>query len=68
MQALHDTEYRDLIKWLVRQRIASGLTQADLSQQLGKTQSFVSKYENHEGRLDIIAPLFSLLAGSRLKP
>ena len=32
----------------------AGLSQADVAQQLGKPQSFVSKYERGERRLDVI--------------
>ncbi|MEM8556718.1 MAG: helix-turn-helix transcriptional regulator [Bacteroidota bacterium] len=31
-----------------------GLTQTDLAQRLGRPQSFVSKYERAERRLDVI--------------
>lgn len=34
-------------------RIAAGLTQAQLAQDLGAGQSFVSKYESGERRLDL---------------
>jgi len=34
-------------------RIAAGLTQAELAQDLGAGQSFVSKYESGERRLDL---------------
>ena len=34
-------------------RIAAGLTQAELAQDLGAGQSFVSKYESGERRLDV---------------
>lgn len=35
-------------------REEAGVTQISLSDQLGKPQSFVSKYENGERRLDVI--------------
>ena len=38
---------------LVEAREASGLTQADVAKRLGKPQSFVSKYERGERRLDL---------------
>ena len=43
--------FRDL---LIEARKKSGLTQVELSQQLSKPQSFVSKYESGERRLDLI--------------
>ncbi len=40
---------------LVRQvRLAAGFSQQQLAQRLGKPQSFVSKYEQGERRLDVI--------------
>jgi transcriptional regulator with XRE-family HTH domain len=39
---------------LVNAREKRGLTQADVASRLGKPQSFVSKYERGERRLDVI--------------
>ncbi|MGC9968967.1 MAG: helix-turn-helix transcriptional regulator [Bryobacteraceae bacterium] len=39
---------------LRRMRINAGLTQTDVAQRLGQPQSFVSKYESGERRLDIL--------------
>lgn len=40
---------------LVRQmRVDAGLRQADLAQKLGEPQSFVSRYESGERRLDVL--------------
>jgi len=38
---------------LVKARNRAGITQQELAQRLGKTQSFVSKYERQERRLDV---------------
>jgi transcriptional regulator with XRE-family HTH domain len=35
-------------------RIKADLTQAELAEKLGQSQSYVSKYENGEQRLDLI--------------
>lgn len=43
-----------LQQFLIEQRIAAGLTQAELAQRLGRPQSFVSKYENGERHLSVI--------------
>jgi transcriptional regulator with XRE-family HTH domain len=39
---------------LIAMRTETGLRQVDLAERLGKPQSFVSKYESGERRLDII--------------
>ncbi|WP_316224437.1 MULTISPECIES: helix-turn-helix transcriptional regulator [unclassified Bradyrhizobium] len=39
---------------LAEARKATGLTQAELAEFLGKPQSFVAKYENGERRIDVI--------------
>jgi transcriptional regulator with XRE-family HTH domain len=41
-------------RMLVQARKEVGLTQAQLAQRLGRPQSFVSKYENGERRLDVL--------------
>jgi transcriptional regulator with XRE-family HTH domain len=38
---------------LAQARVAAGLTQLALAQKLGRPQSFVSKYEHGERRLDV---------------
>jgi len=47
----HQTVLCALLKRLRKQK---GLNQAQLAAQLGKPQSFVSKYESGERRLDIL--------------
>jgi ribosome-binding protein aMBF1 (putative translation factor) len=49
--SLKAEQLRDL---LVEAREKRGLTQADVASCLGKPQSFVSKYERGERRLDVI--------------
>lgn len=39
---------------LVERRVAAGLTQVELAARLGRPQSFVSKYEGGERRLDVV--------------
>lgn len=40
---------------LLRQvRVEAGLRQSDLAQRLGKPQSFISKYESGQRRLDLV--------------
>jgi transcriptional regulator with XRE-family HTH domain len=38
---------------LVKARNRAGITQQELAQRLGKPQSFVSKYERRERRIDV---------------
>lgn len=47
-------EYIKLRKLLVDARRKGGLTQADLAIRLKRPQSFVSKYERGERRLDLV--------------
>lgn len=49
--------YLRLRDWLVAARRADGLTQAQLAERLGRPQSFVSKYERGERRLDFVEVL-----------
>lgn len=51
---LHSPEYQFLLTRLKEARQAADLTQKDLSKSLGKPQSYVSKYERGERRLDVI--------------
>ena len=46
--------YVSLQKALAEARQAKGLTQTEIATRLGKPQSFVSKYESGERRLDVV--------------
>ncbi len=46
--------YEDFQHALVDSRQAQGLTQTEVATRLGKPQSYVSKYESGERRLDVI--------------
>lgn len=52
--ALHAEKYSTFRELLIKQRHAAGLTQAVVAQRLDKPQSFVSKYEKGERRLDVV--------------
>lgn len=54
MSSIYSYEYQLIIKTLKARRIELKITQAQLAQVLGKPQSFVSKIESGERRLDII--------------
>lgn len=46
--------YEVLLQALIEGRRAAGLRQVDLAERLGKPQSFISKFENGERRLDVV--------------
>ncbi|VVE69793.1 XRE family transcriptional regulator [Pandoraea pnomenusa] len=49
---IHDPKYQVFRQMLLDARKAKGLQQVEVAERLGKTQSFVSKYERGERRLD----------------
>jgi transcriptional regulator with XRE-family HTH domain len=51
---MDDGAYRKFRELLVEMRKAACLTQSELSQRLNRPQSFVSKYERGERRLDVV--------------
>jgi transcriptional regulator with XRE-family HTH domain len=53
-KADHDTEHRRLCALLRSYREDAGLRQVDIAKRLGVAQSFVSKYESGERRLDLV--------------
>jgi transcriptional regulator with XRE-family HTH domain len=53
-RSLFSPAYRRLCDWLVAGRQAQSLTQFQLAERLGRPQSFVSKYERGERRLDFV--------------
>ena len=53
-KAIHSAEQKVLSALLRSYRERAGLRQADVAERLGLPQSFVSKYESGERRLDLI--------------
>ena len=53
-KTLYGPEYTQLRQLLVAARERAGLTQAELAARLNRAQSFVSKYEKGERRLDVV--------------
>ena len=51
---LHEPNYATFRAMLTEAREKSGLTQVDVAKRLGKPQSYVSKYERGERRLDFV--------------
>lgn len=64
---LHDPGYRLFVERLVALRRAGGITQADLARRIGKPQSYVSKTERFERRIDP-AEFYSLVTALGADP
>lgn len=54
MKSIYSGEYQKLVEKLKQARLSAGLTQKEVAKKLGKPQSFVSKVEAGQYRLDII--------------
>jgi len=54
MRSIHDPRYQDLIKKLIELRESKDMTQVELARRLNKPQSYVSKVEILERRIDVI--------------
>jgi transcriptional regulator with XRE-family HTH domain len=54
MKTVFSGEYRKIITRLKKARKAKGYSQIDLAQKLGTSQSYVSKLEQGQVRLDVI--------------
>ena len=59
--------YASLTSTLVAARRDAGLTQVEVAVQLGKPQSYVSKYESGERRLDVVE-FCTIATALRLSP
>lgn len=53
-KSIHSSEYKTVIKKLREAREAVGLTQAEAAEKLNKPQSYISKIERGERRVDIV--------------
>ncbi|MEK7810516.1 MAG: helix-turn-helix transcriptional regulator [Pseudomonadota bacterium] len=49
---MHTADYQLFRSMLIEARVASGLTQMQIAESLSKPQSYISKYERGERRLD----------------
>lgn len=54
MKTVFTAEYDSVLHRLISARKTANITQRELGQRLGKPQSFVSKYERRERRLDVV--------------
>lgn len=59
--SLHSPNYQTFREMLVQARLDAGVTQVVLAEKLAKPQSYVSKYERGERRIDF--PEFMEIAG-----
>jgi transcriptional regulator with XRE-family HTH domain len=53
-KTIYTREYETVLRLLREARDQAGLTQIDLAERIGETQSFVSKVERGDRRLDIV--------------
>lgn len=53
-KSIYSKEYSLFLEQLRKAREEKGLTQVDVAERLGQTQSFVSKVERGERRLDVV--------------
>ncbi len=54
VKSVYTAQYEVLLRSLILARKAAGLTQQQLADRLTKPQSFVSKFESGERRLDVV--------------
>ncbi len=54
MKSIYTDDYINIISALRAVRINKNITQAEMAKKMNVTQSFISKVENRERRLDVI--------------
>ncbi len=68
MSTVHSPRYRQFLKKLGAARLDAGLTQQEVASALRKPESFVSKCESGERRVDVVElERFARLYGKRLE-
>ena len=53
-KSIYRTEYKMVVENLRKAREDAGLRQEDVAQKLGKPQSYISKIERGERRIDVV--------------
>lgn len=53
-KSIHSRRYNNFLEGIVSARRAAGFTQQELARKLRRPQSYVSKYERGERRLDVL--------------
>ena len=67
-KTIHTNEYQQVIERLKQARLNVGLTQKEVSEKIKKPQSYVSKIEAGEQRIDVIElKIFANLYKKRLE-
>ena len=54
MSTIYTKEYKNMTQKLFKARKESGLRQVEVAKKLGKPQSYISKIEKGERRIDIV--------------
>lgn len=54
MASTHSTRYQQFLRCLRETRLKAGLTQVQVAEALGQPQSYVSKCESGERRVDVV--------------
>lgn len=52
-KSIHTKDYLEVIDRLKKTRLKAGLSQQEVAKKLGKPQSYISKIESGERRLDV---------------
>ncbi len=52
-KSIHTKEYKKMIERMRKARLELGLKQTEVAQKLGRPQSYISKIESRERRIDI---------------
>jgi transcriptional regulator with XRE-family HTH domain len=66
-KSVHTRNYRAFLELLIKARKGAGVTQEQLARRLNRPQSFISKYENGERRVDVIE-LLQILQSIGVEP
>ena len=53
-RTIYKEEHRKIVERLKKARLAAGLSQIEVAEKLGKTQSYVSKIESGQRRFDVL--------------
>lgn len=53
-KSIHSKEYKVVLQRLKKARLEAGLTQVEVAKKLGHHQSYISKIESGERRVDVV--------------